>query len=98
MKKNGKHIDEYNNVFWYKKGKLHREDGPAIIWSSGRKDWYKDGKYHREDGPAVICSDEKNFGGYMIENFLLKNGYNKHLRKEEPLFCFQVMNEKWQMY
>jgi hypothetical protein len=38
---------------WYRNGKLHREDGPAIEWANGRKEWYLDGKCHREDGPAV---------------------------------------------
>jgi hypothetical protein len=38
---------------WYKEGKLHRLDGPAIIYSSGLKYWYKEGKIHRDDGPAI---------------------------------------------
>ena len=38
---------------WYKDGKLHREDGPAVKWTNGSKFWYKDGKLHREDGPAI---------------------------------------------
>ena len=40
------------SVYWYKKGKCHREDGPAIEYASGRKYWYKEGIRHREDGPA----------------------------------------------
>jgi hypothetical protein len=39
---------------WYKDGKLHREDGPAVIFPSGTQDWYLNGERHREDGPAVI--------------------------------------------
>lgn len=38
---------------WYKNGRLHREDGPAIT-DSNRSEWYKDGRLHREDGPAII--------------------------------------------
>lgn len=38
---------------WFQHGIRHREDGPAIIRSSGTKAWYKDGDLHREDGPAV---------------------------------------------
>ena len=26
--------------------KLHREDGPAVEWFSGRKEWWLDGKYY----------------------------------------------------
>jgi hypothetical protein len=32
---------------------VHREDGPAIIWSDGSEDWICEGKYHRKRGPAV---------------------------------------------
>ena len=38
---------------WFLKGKLHREDGPAVEWSNGEKQWYLNGQIHREDGPAV---------------------------------------------
>jgi hypothetical protein len=30
--------------FWYLNGGLHREDGPAIEWASGRKSWWLNGK------------------------------------------------------
>jgi len=38
---------------WRLNGKYHREDGPAIEFSSGDKSWYLDGERHREDGPAI---------------------------------------------
>ena len=47
-------IDSFQNKYWYKEGKLHREDGPAIecnIINDHR--WYKEDKLHREDGPAI---------------------------------------------
>ena len=44
---------EYKNS----KGKLHREDGPAVEWSSGDKVWYLNGQLHREDGPAYERPD-----------------------------------------
>jgi len=48
-----------NNWWWYKNGKLHREDGPAV--GSGRyKAWFKDGSLHREDGPAIEFADGVN--------------------------------------
>lgn len=42
---------------WYKDGKLHRINNPALKeWYENdqieREIWYKDGKRHREDGPA----------------------------------------------
>jgi hypothetical protein len=41
-------------IRYYLNGKLHREDGPAIIWASGTVMFYLKGELHREDGPAVI--------------------------------------------
>ena len=38
-------------------GKLHRDDGPALINSDGDKEWYYHGKRHRENGPALIHPD-----------------------------------------
>ena len=49
--RNGKYR-EHETFKWYKDGKLHREDGPAVIWDSGHKEWYQNGVLHREDGPA----------------------------------------------
>lgn len=34
-------------------GQLHRLDGPARIWSDGRKSWWINGQRHRLDGPAI---------------------------------------------
>ena len=50
-------IDKDKDIFWFKNGLLHREDGPAIEYASGSKFWYKNGECHREDGPAVEFSD-----------------------------------------
>lgn len=35
----------------------HRDDGPAIIFDSGREDWYQGGELHREGAPAVVYKD-----------------------------------------
>ena len=42
---------------WYQHGKLHREDGPAIIDYYGSQYWFLNGKRHRTDGPAVVHHD-----------------------------------------
>lgn len=51
-------IIEWSNseTSFYKEGKLHRENGPAIEFLNGTKYWYIEGKIHREDGPAFITS------------------------------------------
>ena len=54
MKKNVLHINGFGTKCWYKSGKYHRDDGPAVIYPDGRQEWYKEGKWHRDDGPAVI--------------------------------------------
>ena len=45
--------DIFGDKRYYLNGLLHKEDGPAVEWSTGIKVWYKNGKLHREDGPAV---------------------------------------------
>ncbi len=42
---------------WYRRGRLHREDGPAIELSDGSKGWAEDGVWHRVGGPAVELAD-----------------------------------------
>ena len=37
--------------------RLHRLDGPAVIYYDDDKMWYKNGKIHRENGPAIIQTD-----------------------------------------
>ena len=37
--------DENGTIKHYFDGKLHREDGPAIIWDNGFKEWWINGKF-----------------------------------------------------
>ena len=55
-------IQQKKGKFWFKEGKYHREDGPAVELINGEKYWYKNGLYHREDGPAVeLISGQKHW-------------------------------------
>ena len=36
-------IDKDRHKAWYKNGKFHRENGPAIEYSNGNKYWYLNG-------------------------------------------------------
>ena len=54
--KNGLIITDGGKEWWIK-GKLHREDGPAIEYANGNKSWWINGKRHREDGPAIEFAD-----------------------------------------
>ena len=40
--------------YWYLNDKFHREDGPAIEWSSGYQEWY----FH---GEKINCKDNQEF-------------------------------------
>jgi len=42
-------VDAKGTKHWYRDGKLHREDGPAIEYASGSKSWYRDGVFIREE-------------------------------------------------
>ena len=51
-------IDEFGIQRWFDDhGKVHREDGPALIYTNGAERWYRHGKLHRIGKPAVIYSD-----------------------------------------
>ena len=72
------------NKRWYKDGKYHRLDGPAIEYSDGEKRWYKEGNLHREDGPAIeypsgasyFYLEEKQYSKINLNNFVVL-GYDK---------------------
>jgi len=47
----------YHCKVWWRNGKLHRLNGPAVEYTDGGKEWWHDGKLHRDDGPAVESND-----------------------------------------
>jgi len=81
---------------WFKNGKLHRENGPAIIWEYGEKMWCQNGKLHRPDGPAIIKEGgEKKyfiFGKHLTEEqfkifqFLWKNTFLERTNESMEIF------------
>ena len=50
-------VDAAGTQVWFVNNRLHRLDGPAIIWANGDQAWWVNGQRHRLDGPAVICAD-----------------------------------------
>ena len=52
--KNGLVQGDNGNQYWYKDGKYHRDDGPAVVMPGDGEYWYKDGKQHRDGAPAVL--------------------------------------------
>jgi len=62
-------------------GKIHRENGPAMINRLGDHLWFKHGKLHRGGGlPAIICHDGRkkwcvNDKTHREDGPALKNSY-----------------------
>lgn len=50
-------IKKGNRTEYYKDGRLHRDDGPAVICGNGISYWYRNGKMHRDGGPAADWGD-----------------------------------------
>ena len=43
--------------YYNSKGQLHREEGPAVVYSGGSCEWWQNGLRHRIDGSAVEWYD-----------------------------------------
>jgi hypothetical protein len=40
----GVYVNNRGDLFWYRNGRLHRDNGqPAIIYINGKKEWFKNG-------------------------------------------------------
>lgn len=53
----GPAVITHEHVAYYRNGKLHRTNAPAIEYKNGLKMWMRSGYLNREDGPAVIRPD-----------------------------------------
>ena len=67
--KKGLHIDNAGTKRWYLHSKLHRQDGPAVVWADGTEYWYLHGKFHRQDGPAWVCANG-SARWFLMSNYL----------------------------
>lgn len=57
--------EDENKSEWYLGDKLHKENGPAVVFADGTQEWWIDGKRHREDDAAIIFADGQK--KYFIE-------------------------------
>jgi len=74
-------VDDYKTIHWYNsKGKLHREDGPAIECANGSKAWYINDKLHREDGPAVESANGDKWW-YLNSTLLTEAEFNARIKQ-----------------
>jgi len=79
---------------YHKHGKLHRLDGPAIIFEENSA-YLQDGQLHREDGPAIILKniDMEFFflGGYLLD----EEDYWKEIEAMESL---DPAEKEWHLF
>lgn len=69
-----------NSLIWYSAlGMVHREDGPALVYKSGREEWWKNNQLHREDGPAI---SDTNYKAWAIRGHVHRIGGPAIERKE----------------
>lgn len=74
---------------WHVEDKLHRDDGPAIIYRNGTEMWYIDGELHRaDDEPAII-----KLNGFQA---WYQNG-QRH-RKIGPAVVTELGDQHWYKY
>lgn len=62
---------------WWKNGKRHREDGPAVEHLGGNEEWYANGVPHRLDGPSFIL-DGGELHYYVFGKWFTPEDYFKH--------------------
>jgi hypothetical protein len=80
-----KEICSDGTVRYILRGQLHREDGPALVFSYGLMEYWQYGKLHRTDGPARIFPD-----GYEEWH---ANG--KHHRIDGPAIIWPSGRKNW---
>lgn len=64
---------------YYRNGKLHRDDGPAVIKPDGTQEWYKEGKLYRKDRPFIYTYSVAN---WHKEGIISKNKKPTNLSKD----------------
>lgn len=76
--------EEYTNgtIVKYYCGKIHCNDGPAIVYSWGTEMWYRNGLLHCEEGPAVRSPD--GIVSYYLDGVLMRRGVNVLIRRSDP--------------
>ena len=79
---NGVYVNRGKRKTFYKDGKRHREDGPAVEKPDGTKVWYINGELHREDGPAIEHPNgEKSW--FLSGKQYSEEDFKKKMNREE---------------
>lgn len=76
------------SISYLKDGKLHREDGPALIWKNGKHfKYYINGVLHRIDGPASVS---KHVTEYRVNGSLHREDGPAYIKHKD-----NILIEKW---
>jgi hypothetical protein len=87
-------VNKYGLKCWRDNyGRLHREDGPALVLPCGAEYWYIHGKKHREDGPAII---KHNGDKYYFQNDKLHREDGPAIIKEKETIQYYFLNGRHQ--
>jgi len=97
------HVIEFSNRReWYKNGKLHRINGPAVEYKNGCKKWYKNGILYKECGPDIIFDRiqkkwfiNKKLMEYSLTTTPEKLNCSICLDLITNTFCFKTTNENF---
>ena len=93
-------VDDLGTIRWYnEKGKLHREDGPAIEWADGSKEWFLKGRIHREDGPAIEWANGYK-AWYLNDKMLTEQEWKAQTQKHTIVIdgkSIQLSNESYKV-
>ena len=91
-----------NRREWYKNGKLHRINGPAVEYKNGCKKWYRNGILYKECGPDIVYNRIKKkwfINGQLLEyemTYVPKNSICSYcLDTVQSKFCFKTTNENY---
>jgi hypothetical protein len=64
---------------------LHRDEGPAVIYTNGIVSWWQDGQLHRIDGPAVERGSQGRWFLFGVE--YTEDNYSTHIQQLEVTTC-----------
>ncbi len=83
-------ITNSETTTYYKNGKVHREDGPAIEWKNGNKHWLLNDRLHRTDGPAIELLETEL--GCTVKKWSINGKYH---REDGPAVEFGNGYKEW---
>jgi hypothetical protein len=92
MIKNGIIRYEGGQIEYWRDGKRHREDGPAMISPNGFRQWFFNDEFHRLNGPAIEFDDGTEFW-YYRDVFYLRETHPFNVFRDQ--YDLSDVYEEW---